>query len=203
LQGTAGWFAPDFSFQPGQIVTSHGAVGNPAICATCHVVSYEITDQETGAFVFNSTGHLFSAIPCTDADGIPQSGDCAVTESARSFRGCVDSSCHSSEAAALSELNVGTAEVQLRAEQLLSQLLQVDPGLDAPGGEIDPGVPSVNVAEGSFFNYELAVFGNTLGAGTASESDVVGSTVHNPFLLKSLLIASIQAMEDEYGVTPQ
>jgi len=203
LQGTAGWFAPDFSFLPGQIVTSHGAVGNPAICATCHVVSYEITDQETGAFVFNSTGHLFSAIPCTDTDDVPQSGDCAVTESARSFVGCVDSGCHNSEASALGALNVGTSEVQFRADQLLSQLIQVDPGLDAPGGEIDPTVPSLNVAEGSFFNYELAVFGETLGTGTASESDVVGSTVHNPFLLRSLLVASIQAMQDEYGVTPQ
>lgn len=29
-----------------------------------------------------------------------------------------------------------------------------------------------------------------------------GSTVHNPFLMEQLLISSIQAVEDEYGVSP-
>jgi Cytochrome c554 and c-prime/Doubled CXXCH motif (Paired_CXXCH_1) len=148
LQGTAGWFAPNFGAAPGQIVTSHGAEGNPDLCATCHVTSYTVTDQETGAFVFNVTGHLFSAIPCVDSQEIPQAGDCAVTEAARSFVGCIASGCHDSEADAVSALNVSTAEIQLRAGQLLSQLTQVDPGLDAPGGIIDPTVPSLNVAEG-------------------------------------------------------
>ncbi|NIQ60187.1 MAG: hypothetical protein GWN71_44790, partial [Gammaproteobacteria bacterium] len=53
----------------------------------------EVTDPETGGFVFNATGHLFEAIPCLDEEGIPTpGGDCEF--SARTFDACLGSGCH-------------------------------------------------------------------------------------------------------------
>jgi len=49
------------------------------------------------------------------------------------------------------------------------------------------------VAEGSFFNYNLATFGGK----------VYGSATHNPFLTEALLLASIAEVEATYGVPPQ
>jgi hypothetical protein len=71
----------------------------------------------------------------------------------------------------------------------------VDPNLDEPGGEIDATNPTFTVAEGAFFNMELAEFGSA-AFGTDT---VLGSTTHNPFLMESLLITSIEAVEDEYA----
>ena len=50
--------------------------------------------------------------------------------------------------------------------------------------------PTFTVAEGAFFNYNLAIHGG----------DVKGSAMHNPRLIPALLEASITAVEDEYGV---
>ena len=58
------------------------------------------------------------------------------------------------------------------ATELLSLLQIVDPGLEEAGGEIDAGDPTFTVAEGSFFNYSLATFGD----------DTRGASAHNPYL---------------------
>ena len=93
---------------------------------------------------------------------------------------------------------VATTRIQQRADELQSQLVQVDPNLEDAGGEIDPNNPTFTVAEGAFFNHSLAIFGSqAFGTNT-----VVGSSVHNPFLIEALLVASIQAVLDEYGVSP-
>jgi len=195
LGGVAGWYPPGADFGPGQIFGTHGSVGNEGLCATCHVVSETIVDPEAGDFVFQSTGHLFRAIPCTNAQGIPiPDNDCPVTTEARSFKGCTVSGCHGSEESALSALERGVAKVMPLADSLLVLLTIVDPNLDGPGGEIDPATTTFNVAEGSFFNYELAVFGNE-DFGTNS---VLGSTTHNSFLMTELLDASITAVLDTY-----
>ncbi len=81
-------------------------------------------------------------------------------------------------------------DVEDRADDLHDLLLEVDPNLEAPGGAIDPADPTFTVAEGALFNYNLATFGG----------EVTGSTVHNPFLIRALLIASSDAVEEEYGV---
>jgi len=76
------------------------------------------------------------------------------------------------------------------AEELIALLEIVDPGLDDEGGEIDANNPTFTVAEGAFFNYHLALHGG----------DYRGSATHNPRLIPALLEASIDAVEDEYGV---
>ena len=192
LLGEAGWFPPGAQINQGQIVASHGSVANIRLCASCHVNSFEVTDAVTGDFVFNATGHLFTAIPCLDGDGIPlPTSDCEITAAARSFDGCATSGCHGSTQAAASALGIATARIEARAAELLDLLVQVDPNLDDDGGEIDPRNPTFTTAEGAFFNYNLATFGG----------DVYGSSTHNPFLTEALVVASITAVEDEYGVS--
>ncbi|MEN8143865.1 MAG: cytochrome c3 family protein [Gemmatimonadota bacterium] len=199
LQGTAGWFPPDATINEGQIRATHGSDLNTRLCATCHVAKFTVTDLETGDFVFNATGHRFEAIPCVDAQGVPVGGTCALDAVARSFGGCTEAGCHS-EAGAVSALTVAGGRIRDRANDVLSQLMVVDPGLDAAGGEIDAADPRFSVAEGAFFNLNLAIFPDEGVAATLQ--NVAGSTVHNPFLTEALLIASIAAIEDEYAVSP-
>ena len=192
LQGTAGWFPPGVSLDQDTIRGTHGSARNTKLCATCHVNMFTVTDAVTGDFVFQSTGHLFTSIPCVDAQGIPEPGPCPITTTDRDWQGCTDSGCHADATVALTLLNTARSRIDARSAELLSQLTQVDPGLEAPGGEIDPADPTFTVAEGALFNYNLANFGGSS----------VGSTVHNPFLTESLLVASIQTMQDTYMVTP-
>jgi predicted CXXCH cytochrome family protein len=193
LVGEAGWIPPGADLDYGAIVASHGTQNNERLCATCHVASYTVTDEATGEFVFEAVGHTFQAIPCVDSEGIPNGEtDCAITTAARSFVGCVDSGCHSSEDGAAAILNFRGDFVAQRAATLLAQLEVVDPNLDEPGGEIDASNSTFTVAEGAFFNYNLATH---LG-------DVYGSTTHNGPWIRALLDASITAVQDEYGVAP-
>ncbi len=199
LVGNAGWFPPGAIIEEGLIRASHGTERNATLCAACHVFAYTVNDSETGDFVFEATGHLFRPIPCVDAQGVPEPFEvqCGLTPAERSYLACTESGCHGSVDAAFSALTVASGRVQSASDDLLALLEQVDPGLDAPGGEIDANDPIFTVAEGAFFNYNLSIHGNS-EFGTNS---VIGSTVHNPFLMESLLLASIQAVEDEYGVS--
>ncbi len=189
LLGDAGWFPPNAEINQGEILATHGSEANERLCATCHVNSFEITDEATGEFVFSSTGHLFTAMPCLDEQGIPTPGDCGITATERSFKGCTLAGCHASEESAASAMLSASTRLEERAAELLTLLEMVDPGLDEAGGEIDAGDPTFTVAEGAFFNYHLAEFGN----------DTRGAAAHNPFLTEALLIASIQAVIDTYG----
>jgi hypothetical protein len=157
------------------------------------VASYTVTDEATGAFEFQAVGHTFESIPCVDESGIPNGeSDCAVDASARSFAGCVDSGCHSNAESASALLNVRADNISLQVAVLLDLLVQVDPNLDEPGGEIDATVATFTVAEGGYFNYSLAIHGG----------DVYGSTTHNAPWMRALLEASITAVQDEYEVSP-
>ena len=192
LVGEAGWIPPGADLDFGSITASHGTANNERLCATCHVVMYEVTDAATGAFSFNSVGHTFQAIACVDEAGIPTGEtDCPVDTDSRSFAGCVDSGCHSSEGGAAALLNLRAGFITGLSDDLLALLLIVDPTLDEPGGEIDATTSTFTVAEGAFFNYNLANHGG----------DVHGSTTHNPPWIRALLEASIGAVEDEYGVS--
>ena len=96
--------------------------------------------------------------------------------------------CHATEQTAFSALTAATTRIQREADDLLGQLQQVDPNLGTAGGEISPGDP-FTVADGAFFNQQLATFGSHSGRGSA---------VHTPFLIEALLIGSIDAVEEEY-----
>jgi hypothetical protein len=196
LVGSAGWFPPGSDIGKGEIRATHGTENNERFCASCHVVFYEITDP-SGEFLLESVGHHFNPIPCTDEQGIPMGfpNECGLSANVRSYQGCVDSGCHSSEQAAASALTAAEARMEFLVEELLELLLIVDPNMEEPGGEIDAANPTFTVAEGAFFNMALAEFGSAeWGTDT-----VLGSATHNPFLIESLLIASIEAVEDEYA----
>ncbi len=188
LVGEAGWIPPGADLDRGAIVASHGTANNEKLCATCHVAMYTVNDEATGEFVFEAVGHTFQAIPCVDSEDIPTGEtDCPITTEARSFVGCVDSGCHSTESGAAALLNVRADFIADRAADLLVLLTIVDPNLDEPGGEIDATTSTFTVAEGSFFNYSLATH---LG-------DVYGSTTHNAPWIRSLLAASHEGFEDK------
>jgi hypothetical protein len=197
LVGEAGWFPPGANIGQGEILATHGTENNERFCAACHVAFMEIVDPATGDFVLESVGHNFNPIPCLDAQGVPLPfpNECGLSTADRGYFGCVDSGCHSSEQSAASALTAASARMEFLVEELHDLLVIVDPNLSEPGGEIDPTNPTFTVAEGAFFNMELAEFGSEeFGTNT-----VLGSTTHNPFLMESLLISSIAAVEDEYG----
>ncbi|MFW6200982.1 MAG: cytochrome c3 family protein [Gemmatimonadota bacterium] len=196
LVGEAGHFFPGSSIDRGQIIGSHGSEGNDRLCATCHINDFEV-ESETGEFVMNATGHLFAPVPCVDADGVPlpRGETCEVTADARAFNGCTD--CHESQQAAASALLTAADRLERLAAELHDLLLQVDPNLADAGGEIDPTEPTFTTAEGAYFNLELARFGTDI---TGSGVTTYGAAAHNPFLTENLLIQSIDAVEDAYGV---
>lgn len=180
LLGEAGWFPP--GFEPSvDIVGTHGTVGNPKLCASCHVGQYEVTDQATGDFVVNVTGHRFLAIPCVDANGQPTvEQDCDVAN--RQFALCAESGCHGSPESARSAY----LTARLRIDELIDEtraLLAL-----APEGAQNPSDGVFTVADGAWFNAELAALD--------------GTSTHNPFLAEQLLIASKAALIREYDLPP-
>jgi len=196
LLGEAGWFPPNSSIEQGRIIASHGSEGNERLCATCHLAMFEVTDEETGDFVINVVGHSFRAIPCVDGNGTPlspQPDTCGLTTDDRAFAGCTAAQgCHLTEGVASGLILVASTEIESFADELIAQLEQVDANLEDAGGEIDGTNPTFTVAEGAFFNYHLAIFGGS----------TLGAAAHNPFLVRAQLLASQQAVEDEYGVSP-
>jgi predicted CXXCH cytochrome family protein len=181
LLGDAGWWPPNMPVQPGsQIVGTHGSEANPRMCAGCHMQQFQVTDEATGEFAINTTGHFFEAIPCLDAQGLPQRGPCGIQE--RTFRTCTGAGCHGSEGVARSIMLVVRQRLDNWNNQLKSQLARV------PAAEFDPNDGRYSTAEGARFNSQL--------------SDRSGSASHNPFLMEALLIASIQQVQQDYGIAP-
>lgn len=181
LLGTAGWWPPNLPTNPGSIVTTHGSAANPSMCATCHVQQFTVTDSLTHRFVFQATGHLFLAIPCLSAQGVP-TADTACALAQRTFNACSASGCHGSAAAAQSAFTVATLRIQTLNTTLKAMLAQV------PASQFNASDNVYTVAEGARFNSLLA--------------DMSGSVVHNPFLTEALLTGSIQAVQNQYGITP-
>ncbi len=181
LTGTAGWWPPNLPIDPGSIVATHGSTANPRMCATCHVQSFAVTNPSTGAFVFQATGHLFLAIPCPNAQGVPTTDTtCAVTQ--RLFTACTASGCHGSTDAARSAFTTSTLRIQTLNNTLKAMLKKV------PATEFSTTDNRYSTAEGAQFNSKLA--------------DMSGSVVHNPFLLEALLTGSIAQVTKDYGILP-
>ncbi|HKK09127.1 MAG TPA: cytochrome c3 family protein [Gemmatimonadota bacterium] len=203
LVGTAGYFPPDLDISSADSIRgTHGSDANPALCATCHVASFAVNDPATGDFQFQAVGHTFNAIPCLDQSGIPSGElDCPITTAARDWSGCTASGCHSGgPSVARSILITRLSTVRDRSDTLLALLTRVDANLGGAGGAIDPNDGTLTVAEGAFFNYNLANWTAEVNDATYTNADValLGSTVHNPFLITTLLDASIQAVADAY-----
>ncbi|MGD2067311.1 MAG: cytochrome c3 family protein [Gemmatimonadota bacterium] len=173
-----GWIPPNFAYDQGRIVGTHGTTANPRLCATCHVSRLEVED-EAGNFVFNASGHLFKPIPCLDEDGVPTpSEECELSE--RSFNACAISGCHGSPDAARSAYIVATGRIADLVEELDALLDQV------PESEFSSEDAVFTIAEGAEFNAGLG--------------EITSSAIHNPFLTEALLEASIAAVEEEYGL---
>jgi len=203
LVGTAGEFMPGMDLSSSDsIAGTHGSSANPALCATCHVAAFAVNDPATGDFTFQAVGHTFNAIPCLDANGIPSGDlDCAITTTARDWTGCTASGCHGDAGAARSVLLSRLSTVRARSDTLIAMLTRVDSNLDGAGGAIDPNDGTLTTAERAFFNYNLANWTAEVNDATYTNADValLGSTVHNPFLITALLDGSIQSVSSEYA----
>lgn len=182
LIGDAGWWPPNLDLGPGDIVATHGSEANPRLCAGCHVNSYDVTDEATGDFVITATGHLFQATACVDGNGQPTGQtDCADTE--KNYEGCAVSGCHGSAVGARSAMLASTLRLQNLADQIDALVAQV------PATEFDSSDGRYTTGEGAKFNAGFAGFS--------------GSAAHNPFLVEALMIASINQLRTEYGLTVQ
>jgi len=173
-----GWIPPNFNTNI--VRGTHGSEQNEELCATCHVNAFEVTDPLTGDFVFNATGHLFQPIPCLDPQGIPTTGDCALAE--RTFASCTGAGCHGDETAARTLYSTAQQRIQNLVAQLDDQLAGV------PASEFSTTDDVLTVAEGARFNLQLG--------------EIESSAIHNPFLTEALLLGSMQAVQDEYGIAP-
>jgi len=144
------------------------------------VQHYNVSDKVTGAFQVTVVGHRFLPIPCVDANGRPTEaqGETACAVTARSFKGCLGSGCHATEGAARSAFVTGENDVAALAALLDVMIDQV------PANQFGAG--KVNAGRGAKFNYEMAL--------------MVGSSTHNPFLIKALLRYSGVALNQTYGI---
>jgi predicted CXXCH cytochrome family protein len=179
--GTIGWTPPNFAYNVARIRGTHGSERNTRLCAACHVNSYEVTDPNTGGHIFTVTGHRFLAIPCVDSNDLPtEDQSCGKTENERNFASCTTSGCHGDETAALSALLTAEADLADRVADLNAMLALV------PANQFSTTDTLFTVAEGARFNAQLGA--------------IESSAVHNPFLTKALLSASLDAVEAQYGI---
>ncbi|HEY0670955.1 MAG TPA: multiheme c-type cytochrome [Longimicrobiales bacterium] len=179
--GDIGWKPPNFP--TGQIYGTHSSEANEGLCATCHLATFTVNDATTGAFTMSTTGHLFKALPCLDpVTGVPSADEsCTITQ--RSFKGCVASGCHGSEASARS----ATIAVESRLDNLSAELRRLV-GLARAKVPADwNSDTNVTVVEGADFNANI--HGHDLSRG-----------VHNPFLLEALLNSSITYIKQYYQI---
>ncbi len=185
LFGLAGWFPPGMSTSD-SIIGSHGTPSrNPKLCATCHVSRFTATDKASGKFVMQSTGHRFIAAPCVDANGSPTTSQtCALT--AKTFRSCASSSCHATEAVARTLYTTDSVRIYQLVASANSAIAKVK-AANAAACTLVSGKPYTSCL-GAQFNVSLA--------------QAPGAFVHNPFLLEQLLVASINQIQKDFGVTP-
>jgi len=225
LGENVGWLPDSLEWPYPDVAHFHGDVEvNERLCAGCHV---EMFTADNG---FHSVGHLFEAIPCVDADGVPVAGgNCDLDD--RRFDAC--SECH------------GTAEnSQLKFETYNEELtgylksiwddVNGNDTLDVAGADTGLLVRIVQlgdwtilnqdddfftVAEGILFNAQLAhtheahwfadaylpIGADSLGAPEYDDfgtHPASGSGMHNPTLLRALLQASLAAGSSHYNVAP-
>lgn len=206
-----GYRAPGyFIYDTAQVATSHASDRNPRLCAGCHVNSFTGTDPATGNFVFRSTGHLFKAIPCVDAQGRPtENQDCAYTAQARSWASCTGAGCHANAGAAVSAFQSARGDIQLLVNTLwidtnnnnAIDAAPTDAGYlplirrDFPG-QLNPSDQVITAADGAEFNVRVC----RESALTYQEDGSKGT--HNAFLCKALLRGNIDELKARFPSLP-
>ena len=209
LFGTAGYFPPGSSYDSAAILTTHGSTANPRLCAGCHV--NRLTGVDAGGTSVSYVGHTFHPLPCFMSPGVVDTtftNDCEYTATARSWAACTAAGCHATPAIAAQRLSqilnekesyVRTLWVDADHDQTLDAF-PVDSGYlsrikqQAPN-ELDytnpPYSTSLTPAKGALFNVQM------LGEHLTDHPD--GSHgVHNPFLYRALLQASIADLLASY-----
>jgi predicted CXXCH cytochrome family protein len=181
LLGYGGWWPPSMEFPSDTMVATHGSDRNPRLCAGCHVNRFTVNDPATGNFAFQATGHLFEAIPCLNAQGIPVPGNCSLGQ--RTFQSCTGAGCHT-EASARSAYTTVQNRLQLLTDALAELIDQI------PASEFNDKDGRYTTGEGSQFNLELA-----------DPDEFPGSGIHNPFLVEALVTSSIKQIELDYGIS--
>jgi predicted CXXCH cytochrome family protein len=207
LLGDAGWRPPGFVYDSARIFGSHATDRNPNLCAGCHVAKFTVTDQVTGNFTMQATGHLFRAIPCLDDQGRP-TGDktCSYTTTARSWQTCTGAGCHANAAVAAAAFNGSRNTMKFFTDQLWIdtngngslQASPTDAGLLPQIRAMMPGEWSntdntITPAEGAEFNARLC---GEYGQSTADNS----RGTHNPFLCEALLTSTINFIRTYYNL---
>jgi predicted CXXCH cytochrome family protein len=171
-----GWQPPGFTTE--KIIGTHGSESNTGLCVTCHMKSYALNAT------LNTTGHTFRATPCLKADGtIDPAKDCAL--SARSFKSCLGSGCHGTEAAARSALTAADTRLEHLSEELFRLVAAAK--LTTKGAADYKSDTNVTPLEGLEFNAGILEGDASMGA-------------HNPFYVDALLNASISYIKTYYGV---
>jgi len=120
LLGDAGYQPAGFQPDLQAVASTHGTDRNPELCAGCHVNRLEGTDVTTGKPAI-SAGHLFLAIPCLDAGGLPDLAapdDCEHDEPSRSWAACTASGCHGSTTAAVSAFTLITQDLDRLTKEI-------------------------------------------------------------------------------------
>jgi predicted CXXCH cytochrome family protein len=200
LLGASGWLPAGFAWDSTSIPTHADPTVNKGLCATCHVAGFSVNDA-SGKFAYRSVGHKFYAVPCLNAAGTPDTTNtCALT--ARTFSACATSGCHASEGAARAMFTSLDADLHYFADALWVDV-NGDGKVDAGDTGLLMQVPStefknrsaatakvpLTVAEGAGFNVGLLNADMSHG-------------VHNPPYLRSLLIATLQAVKAQYHLSP-
>jgi hypothetical protein len=227
LFGTAGYFPPGSTYENTRILASHGSEGNPRLCAGCHV--NVLSGRDVNGNLVQFSGHTFNPLPCVESKTGTEvvvdptfTNECAFDEPSRSWRACT--TCHGSEGVAASLLN----QIRNEKEGYINTIWQdLNTNRSVDASPVDGGylatiklnVPEdlvfcnesptattnrcltaadtnnnrrLTPAKGALFNAQL------LGESLASHPD--GSHgVHNPFLYRALLQASIADLEANYS----
>jgi predicted CXXCH cytochrome family protein len=176
LLGDAGWRPASLQ---GKVAATHGIVAsNAGLCVTCHAATREVKDA-AGAITFRDTGHRFWATPCVDASGKPLSAS-GCADSQRDYRSCTGAGCHGTQDVARSAVARANARTDALLAELAALLAKV------PASEFSSVDGRTSAGEGSRYNRELAL--------------TKGATLHNPFLIEKLLLASIAELKRVYGI---
>ena len=192
LLGLSGWRPAGFVWDSTNIPTHANVTANPRLCVTCHMDTLDVKNAG-GKLAWHYTGHGFYAAPCVDTAGVDSTDSCDIA--VRSFAACTASGCHASEDAARANLQALDQELAFLTGTLWTDV-NADGKIDAGDTGLLTQVPAtefkrdsvITVAEGALFNVQLVSVDGSHG-------------VHNPPYLKALLTATIQAVQQRYGLS--